>query len=588
MKGKTTLVAIASLATLGFLSSGLLHSGFGKIQTHYSKPVEKRDTDFSWGSITPSKELIWHECYEKFQCARLEVPLDYADPEGRKAAIALTRKPALISPKLPFYKGPVLFNPGGPGGSGIDLIRQAGIIFSVILGPLFDIVSFDPRGVGRSTPRASLFNTDAERALFTASSSVPAFNSSDAGIARVWGATQLFGMLAEDRDDGYLAHITTPNTARDMLSIVEAHGQEKLQYWGFSYGSVLGATFAAMFPDKVKRLVIDGVMDAEDYYATGWKSNLLDTDKTFDTFFTSCAEAGPDRCALYSPQPDDIRRNLTRIFDKIKREPIPVKTETSYGLIDLLSIRTAIFVSLYTPRALFSPLADALAKLATGDALPMFKLHTLTSAPRFECSCDSPNDEFKAVTEGTISILCNDGAKVSDKLSDAEDYFRDLSKRSQFADMWASIHMACSRWPNTSASFKKNFEANTSHPILLVGNTADPVTPLASAKKMSAGFTNSVVLTQDSAGHCSISAPSICTQRHISRYFNDGTLPEPGTVCKTIGSNFPPRHHKIMDPDRKQAPLQENDSDAGADFALWDAVEQLSLLYPVHVPSRLL
>lgn len=176
----------------------------------------------------------------------------------------------------------------------------------------------------------------------------------------------------------------------------------------------------------------------------GWKTNLQDTDKTFDSFFTGCAEAGRERCALYSPQPDDIHRNLTRILEKIQRQPIPVKTESSYGLIDVQAIRTLIFVALYTPRALFSPLADALAKLAAGDPLPIFQLLTAFSKPRFECSCDNPDNEFTPVEEGTVSILCNDGAKVSEKLSDAEDYFMDLSKRSEFADMWAGIRMSCS------------------------------------------------------------------------------------------------------------------------------------------------
>ncbi|KAH6905192.1 hypothetical protein BKA70DRAFT_1192430 [Coprinopsis sp. MPI-PUGE-AT-0042] len=555
MKGKTILVAAASLAALGFLASSLLHSSLEKIQTYCTTGGEKKDAGFSWDSITPTKELIWHECYEKLQCARLEVPLDYADPEGRKAAIALTRKPALVSPDLPLYKGPILFNPGGPGGRGVEFIRRSGAMLSAILGPRFDIVGFDPRGVGLSTPRASIFKTAAERALFNAAANVdmPVFNSSDGGISRAWGATQLLGMLAGDRDDGSLTHINTPNTARDMLSIVEAYGQERLQYWGLSYGSILGATFATMFPDKVERLVIDGVADADSYYAAEWNTDLLDADKSFDSFFTSCVEAGPDRCALYSPQADDIRSNLTRILDRIKRQPIPVKTERSYGLIDVPRIRAAIFVALHLPRALFSPLADALAKLATGDAIPMFEMPVAPfTRPPFECSCDGPPDNEFVDTDSSTSIICNDGAKVSDKLSDAEDYFRDLSKRSQFADMWVSIRMACS------------------------------------AKKMSTGFKASVVLTQDSAGHTSFSAPSICTQGHIRRYFDDGMLPKPGTICQTIGSDFPARHGEVVETDRRQALLQESESDTEADLAFWDAVEQLSLLYPVHVPSRLL
>ncbi|CAA7262051.1 unnamed protein product [Cyclocybe aegerita] len=292
---------VGVLATLALLASPSLSkldqplsnkgAGFGESQ------LNAREGEFSWEGVLPQKTLVWQDCYSGLQCARFIVPLDYSEPEGREAIIALVRKPALVAAESESYRGPVLFNPGGPGGSGVDFIITAGDMFATIVGPQFDLIGFDPRGTGRSLPRVSFFKTDVERALW-GRMGIRVVNNSDEGIARTWARATLLGQLAAEQDDGSLRHINTDQTAQDMLRIVEAYGQKKLQYWGFSYGSVLGATFAAMFPDKIARLVIDGVVDSEDYYATLWTQNLVDADKTMEHFFTGCTEGRPTRMRL--------------------------------------------------------------------------------------------------------------------------------------------------------------------------------------------------------------------------------------------------------------------------------------------------
>jgi pimeloyl-ACP methyl ester carboxylesterase len=156
-----------------------------------------------------------------------------------------------LAESSPEYRGPILFNPGGPGGSGVEFIREGGDVFSSILGPQFDIVGFDPRGtchpcsiifswilsdpplftgIGRSTPRAAFVKSAAEREILYASQ----LHVAEDDVASTWALATVLGKLAEDRDDGYLRHINTDHTARDMLRIVEAHGRTKIQYWGFS------------------------------------------------------------------------------------------------------------------------------------------------------------------------------------------------------------------------------------------------------------------------------------------------------------------------------------------------------------------
>ncbi|KAF9529062.1 TAP-like protein-domain-containing protein [Crepidotus variabilis] len=492
---------------------------------------------FEWSELPARKDLQWVNCHVSFQCARLIVPLDYTDPDGREATIAIIRKPAAVPQDSKEYRGPILINPGGPGGSGVSTVLAAGFLLGSILGPHFDVVGFDPRGIGESTPKISFFKTMVERELYEKPKSV---NIADGTLSRLLSSRKLFNTLAAELDDGYLRHMNTDYTARDMLRIVEAHGRKKLMYWGFSYGSVLGATFAAMFPDKVERVLIDGVVDSEGYYANDWSSAGRDTDKSLDSFFVGCSKAGPDICPFYAPSPEDIRTNLTNIFENLRKSPLPVRTEQSYGLLDESFLRLLIFAGLYSPYAEFPVFAKGLASLANGDGRPLFR-----EPPPFKCLCNPHQDEkpVELLPDALSTLVCNDGDHIPDALEFAEKTFKGYQKNTEFADVLAAVAgPTCAGWPRFQRNhiFRGPFTANTSHPVMLIGNKADPVTPLASAKKMSKGFHGSVVLTQDSGGHASIAAPSICTMKYIQDYFVKGTLPKEGTVCPTIRGPFDP------------------------------------------------
>lgn len=170
------------------------------------------------------------------QCARLEVPLDYSNPDGEnKAAIALIRIPATVSTDDAAYRGPVLLNPGGPGGSGVDLVIQEGANFSQWLGPQFDIVSFDPRGVGLSTPGVSFYDSQIERILNAHTPNSVNLNASEDAIGRLLAKSKSTNALAKQSiGDDVLPYINTDYTVKDMVKIVEAHGREKIMFWGMS------------------------------------------------------------------------------------------------------------------------------------------------------------------------------------------------------------------------------------------------------------------------------------------------------------------------------------------------------------------
>ncbi|KAI5114657.1 hypothetical protein M0805_002404, partial [Coniferiporia weirii] len=178
----------------------------------------------------------------------------------------------------------------GPGGSGISALLGRAPLFREILGEGFDLIGFDPRGVGHTSPFVSAFSTSVEAGAFFIGEKGN-INVSTSALGDSVAQGRILERLIVDRARRAAEHVSTPTVTRDMMSIVRAAGQEKLQYWGFSYGTVLGATFAALFPDNVGRVVIDGVVDSENYFAGLWSNNLRDTDAALLDIFQSCVEA---------------------------------------------------------------------------------------------------------------------------------------------------------------------------------------------------------------------------------------------------------------------------------------------------------
>ncbi|EIN12406.1 hypothetical protein PUNSTDRAFT_130657 [Punctularia strigosozonata HHB-11173 SS5] len=525
--------------------------------SHGNKPSSKcsqRDgtEEFDWNVVVPREKLVWHPCEEKFECAKLSVPLDYSNPSGKKASLALIKVPSKVAPSSESYRGPVLFNPGGPGGSGVLTVRLAGELFQRILGDDYDIIGFDPRGVGLTEPSVAIFNDERERAAWQLKRG-PAYNATDDALARAYARAQVMGSLAEARRKEAAQYVSTPMVARDMLSIVRAHGREKLQYWGFrlgeppllwtlvrkadthspsSYGTVLGITYASMFPDHVERIIVDAL----------WSNNLRDTDKGLDIFYAACANSTD--CALHESTPYAVRSRVDAIFASLRRNPIPVSLNgsTDYGLVDYTLVRENVFWWLYSPyqkAPMSAPvLASALAALERGDGRPFWALHK--PELKLECDC-SPTKPAAALLswESFYAIACGDGKPVDTDVEGLHAFYDEMAKDSSFAEVWEP-RLDCAGWKiQSKEQFHGPFAGNTSFPILLIGNTADPVTPLWSAHKMAAGFSGAVVLTQNSAGHCSLAGASLCVAKYVRDYFREGKLPPADAVCEIEDELFP-------------------------------------------------
>ncbi|PBK84153.1 hypothetical protein ARMGADRAFT_1088619 [Armillaria gallica] len=435
-------------------------------------------SDFDWSTIEPTSNLSWVSCYSDYQCTHFQVPIDYSNEGGDKAALAVIKLSAQSETE---YKGTVLMNPGGPGSSGVSTLTSIGQQLSSIIGNQYDIISFDPRGsltyLFLYHPLRLTLRTLQESVIQHLEQSSSSPKKSAINELPVLIMLLQLSIRPPTRFLIYGHLRNTDNVARDMLQISEAAGQEKLQYWGFSYGTALGATFATMFPDKVERIVLDGVLDMDGYYSGDWRTEIGDTDKDMQSFFDGCVADGPDACAFYASTAKEISNNLDSIYESLLTHPVPVISPSFYGVVDYAVLRNAVKNALYEPYALFSILAEGLASLAAGNGTIIYAM---------QVAVYDPSAAYDNSWEAEIAVSCSDSLNNTDSVADLFEYWDSIKGISTFADFLIEQRIQCSGWKfHREDRFTGPVGGNTSYPILLIGNTADPVTPLSSAKKTS-------------------------------------------------------------------------------------------------------
>ncbi|GME23738.1 Nedd8-like protein [Neofusicoccum parvum] len=470
-----------------------------------SRPYpQARSEGIQWGPCTLNGSL-------PIECGNVSVPLDYSSSNSTKTlTLELLKVPALEKPS----KGSVLINFGGPGNTGRETLAAGAAKLQAITGGHHDLVTFDPRGTGNTLPY-SCYKNDTERLAANIVSQVAAGNSSDTMPGRLWALTEVLADSCQENNKEIGEVIGTAFVARDMMRIVDALGEDGLlRYIGYSYGSVLGATVASMFPDRMDRVILDGVVNLHEYYRGYEVEMFTDTDKTFAGFLSTCVTAGPEHCALARSNHTaaSLEKAVYSLMDNLKYRPIPYQGI----IIDYTFVRSFTLLSLYDPSG-FPQLAALLDGLLTNN-FTVF------------ASLDGSTVQAASVTDGRHGIECSDkGRDVFASAAPAENGFDEkvlptmeaINQKSRLAgDTSAYLVALCGQW-NTEAKerYRGDFGAKTRHPVLLIGNTYDPVTPLVSARNVSEGLEGSVVLEHHGFG---------ATQN----YLVDGTLPEPGTVCE--------------------------------------------------------
>ncbi|KAF6785757.1 peptidase tripeptidyl-peptidase protein [Colletotrichum sojae] len=542
--------------------------------------------DFDWSTITPSRKLEYHPCYTEHQCARLIVPLDWLDKSNpHTVALAIVKLPAKVPDSDPAFGGSIFTNPGGPGGSGVTNLLHEGHIYQETADTetrKYEILSWDPRGVQFTSPRADCYEdlfargTDAIQRM-----ALGPIGASPDALRRQWARGQGYGRIcAESAVNGsIIPFASTASVARDMVEMLDriqelrdeeaeaargvyagensqkpmqARGEKKplrLQYWGFSYGSALGNTFASMFPGRVGRMIVDGIVDIDDYMAGGWLTNLQDTEELVEYFYKTCHSAGPDKCALArssDTSSHDIRARVEDLVARLDAEPIHVLDGKLTHILTGYDAVNAFTRPLYSPYDAFPPLARRLDEAVRGNYTSLIS-KTTESLPQLDQACAHPNATAppSSLGDGGQAVLCGDG-EDSTGMSMAEyaAYAATLKEQSPtFAGYWSQIRLACTGWGvrpkwrymgpfGTPAHDAAGVEGKPAAPLLFLSSRLDPVTPLRNARRMSRAHAGSVVVVQESAGHCTMATGSRCTTAVIRNYLEHGEVPAEETVCE--------------------------------------------------------
>jgi pimeloyl-ACP methyl ester carboxylesterase len=593
--GRGTTPLLLAIVVVG----SVLHLGVtSRVRQEAVTPIGEHESDhpFSWSNIVPSEKLQYHDCHKGLQCARLSVPLAYDDAgEGSNVALAVIRRPARVPITSPHYGGAIITNPGGPGGSGVAQQLSMGHYIQMIVdaqpdpsiakaeSKYFDIISFDPRGVNHTTPTISCFPDSAARERWDLQTTAEGLLGSSSGSLRSkWRRARAVADGCSRRLGKFGEHVNTTPVARDVITIIDKHGEwlrshqqtlraaskpschpehyvqkpqntteEPLRFWGFSYGSLLGSTIASMYPGRIERMVLDGVVDSDDYYSGSWTKNLDDTDAIFHKFASYCFEAGPRRCPFWRHGgAAAIENAYEHLLEAIRDDPLSVPGTADRGpeLITWSDIRLLVAPSLYQPLQLFPALAELLQDLTEGNGT-LFAEYKMRNQAQLcnktpalpEELCEKPFSHGCVLPgwspyDASSAVLCTDAAPEEVQFDEAEfsSYWETLRNQSHtMGDFWAQTRLSCAGWlAKAKWRFQGPIGGKTKHPVLFIGNSLDPVTPLSNARHMSSKFKGASLLQQDSEGHCSFTEPSVCTTNIVRHYFQTGELPESGKVCQ--------------------------------------------------------
>ncbi|GJN91103.1 hypothetical protein Rhopal_004120-T1 [Rhodotorula paludigena] len=537
-----------------------------------------------------SSSVWWSPCPDVTDtyCSFLNVPLDYSDPtSGETVSLALRMIPATAPPKAQL--GYLFTNPGGPGGSGTMAVAEYGRLLHKVVQGRYNVISWDPRAVNLTAPALGCFETPGDANRFTRDIEHLGLTFENASWAAElsWTvqvdafAQSLSQACLEKADQRMLRASSTAFTARDMKSIMEALGEDTVKYWGFSYGTILGATFSAMFPELVGRVVLDGVSDAQLYTQNMWewgRSGMNDTRKVFDGFFSSCAESGPAGCA-FARENATVEEHVKRydaLLGRLRDSPMPVgSSPIGPGVLTASDVQ-------YTVGRLLPNMARLLAETERGNGSAMYGTANVASG-KLGRKPPAHHSPFHRSMESSIAsqaaVMCSDtdsraigGASVETLRQFMSDLRRDT--KSPTADIWALWIAQCRHWGGKAIeayrgpwTVKEGLK-KTNFPIVFLSQHADPVTPLMAARKMQAGFGNesATLLVQNGFGHCSMAHPSLCTAKKLRAYFVDGVVPAYDTRCEVDdGFLFP--HPDKMAPSSISTLSAE---DAELRHAMWE------------------
>jgi len=461
-----------------------------------------------------------------FSCAVITVPLDYANPKGETISIAVKKRAATGG----HSQGALFINPGGPGDSGVSFAERAGNAFSPDLLSAYDIIGFDPRGVGSSTAITCSSDDDSSSspAEPSATGTPSAGSTPSAGTAsggesyEEWAEStrQSFQELSKQcgsntEPAALLDHVDTVSAARDLDILRALAGQEKLNYLGFSYGTYLASVYAETFPGNTGRIVLDGAIDPSLSLAEQGLGQAKGFEQALRTYVDYCQSSSG--CPL-SGGTDAGVQQIRDLITSANSTPLatgdPKRTVTGADIV------TALSEYLYTTEQNWPPLTKALDQAINHHDGSAFA----ASEEQDSSSKDDGGGAFQAVT-------CLDYPVEGDTTTWAAQYEQAKREAPIFADSAVGMDLVCSVWGHNGTRKPAQIHARGAAPILVVGTTGDPATPYAWSKSLAEQLDSGQLLTWEGNGHTAYGGDASCVNDAVDAYLISGTMPKKGLTC---------------------------------------------------------
>ena len=450
----------------------------------------------------------WERCGSGNQCATITVPLDYSNPSGQTIELRARKVPARSrTGKI----GTLFINPGGPGASGQDLAATAGFSLGAPLLRKFDVIGWDPRGVGDSTPVRCLDTEQMDK--FIATDGSP---DNDAEINELNNEAKILANGCEQRSGDLLAHISTKDAARDIDVLRGIVGDSELYYLGYSYGTLLGATYAELFPKNVGRLVLDGAIDPSKSSEDSGIAQAKGFDTALDAFAADCAQRN---CRLGGTKAEVLAK-VDQLINDTDAKPLPGNGDREVTqAIAVLGVLFPLYVKGLWPR-----LEDAVV-----DGLDGKGARLLALADQFNHR--TPRGYSSNENEAFYAVNCVDRPDLSSvaqgKAEEAK--YKAASPRFGSYMLWGSL--VCANWPVKPTDKPHPIKAAGSKPIVVVGTTRDPATPYEEAVGLAGQLENGVLITRDGDGHTGYHEGNKCVDSAVETYLLKGTPPLGDIKC---------------------------------------------------------
>jgi pimeloyl-ACP methyl ester carboxylesterase len=540
------LVVLLACALVGLLAgcTGVLPGGAGHAAEVSNAGTPSGGVDI--GALRPrqtaalrpyyAQRVHWTSCDGRLMCGTVRAPIDWQHVGAASISLALVEHPASGT-----SRGDLLVNPGGPGGSGVHFVEGGiGEVVDSSVARDYDVIGFDPRGVGGSAPVTCFDDSDTDAYLYGID---PGAIGSAAWIAAERKKSRALAAACEEHTGPVLGHIDTINAATDMDVIRAALGVPKLNFLGYSYGTYLGTIYAGLFPKRVGRMVLDGAFDPwGSGYAPGTSSDTgddysvdPDSDSTvaqavgFEdslySYLRSClsgerAAVGDSQCPFHTSF-DSARSGVERLLANADAHPL----RTSGGrLLGAFALATAIDDALYDPTD-WPQLTRMFTQLRSGNPQQAFEF------------ADDYNDRN---TDGTyddngdlahLAIGCLEEGPSVDLEFDARE-LRELRKVAPVLGQYSAYSdLACSGWKYGPSPFPNPVRAYGAGPILVVGTTGDPATPYSDAQNLALQLDSGHLVTYHGQGHTAYDRGDQCIDHTVDDYFLDGTVPHSDPSC---------------------------------------------------------